>query len=145
MEEEPVREFAETAPDYAGAILAVHLASELLVSARQKFDDAQYDESVAESGDSIRASASALLLRDGFVASSFRATCDYLFLHYPGMLCLDAWGKTEEIRSNAVNGIIRTILKIMGIIKPITKKEAEMVMQSAEDFLVSVEELLGRR
>jgi len=53
-------EFVQMAPDPVGAMLAISLASDMLISAKEKMGKKEYDETMENSLHSIRAAASAV-------------------------------------------------------------------------------------
>lgn len=136
-------EFVQVLPDLAGAILATHIASEMLVSAREKYGSRTYEDSVSDSRDAIRIAASAVLLKDGYVASTFEATYDYLLRHYKDRLSLTPWHSMEKSSWGDGHGIIYRILKVIGIIREVDKKQAKEAIATAEKFLHSVSQMVG--
>ncbi|MBU0532749.1 HEPN domain-containing protein [Candidatus Micrarchaeota archaeon] len=135
MEEGPA--LARTVPNFDGAILATTLASDILNSARENFKQKIYDTAFEESKNSIRAAASALLIADGYIASTFESTYDYLLERYPD-LPLSNW---EMIENWNTRGLFYMLLKSMGIIK--TKQQAKEAITTAEEFLASVGSIIG--
>jgi len=136
-------EFVQVLPDLAGAVLATHIASEMLMSAKEKYEKRVYDDSVSDSRDAIRVAASAVLLRDGYVASTFEATYSYLSHHYQDRLSLEPWHSMEKSTWGDGQGIIYRILKAIGIIKQVDKKQAKEAIATAEKFLHSASEMVG--
>lgn len=138
-------EFAKRVPDFATALLASNLASEMLNSAREKYSKKTYDDTIIESRNAIRAAASAVLISDGYVASTFEATMKYLKRYYHTALPLDEWTEVEKNPVNENKGVMYVILKLLGRIKETDKKQAEKALMAAENFLTSARMIMEER
>jgi uncharacterized protein (UPF0332 family) len=143
MEQES-QEFVKIAPDVTRAVFATELASEILQSARDKFDREVFEDAYHESRSSIRAAASAVLIKDGYVATSFEATYKYLSRNYPGKLSLGDWESLEKDSWVEERGLMYHLLSAIGIIKKTDKQQAKQALAAAEEFLSSVDMILGR-
>jgi uncharacterized protein (UPF0332 family) len=143
MEQEST-EFVKIAPDVTGAVLANELASELLQSAKDKFERSGFEEAYSESRSSIRAAASAVLLRDGYVATTFEATHRYLTTHYGQRLSLGDWESLEKDSWAESRGLMYRLLHAIGMIKKTDSQQAKHALTAAEEFISSVDAILGR-
>jgi uncharacterized protein (UPF0332 family) len=143
--EEEAPDFTQIPPDLAGAAMAAELALEILESARGKLDTESYEDAYDGSRDSIRTAASALLMKDGYVASTFEATHSYISKHYPGRIHLGPWESMEKNSWGGNKGILYQLLKIIGIIKKTDEQQAKQAITAAEEFLATVNNIIGRR
>ena len=76
-------EIVQKQPDLDSALCAIDTASEMLNAAAEKLSQKDYATAFNDSRDSMRVAISALLFKDGVIASTFEATADYLEKHYP--------------------------------------------------------------
>lgn len=136
-------EFVSVLPDLAGAILATHIASEMLASAKEKYESMTYSDSFSDSRNAMRIAASAVLLRDGYVASTFEASYEYLSYHYKDRLSLASWYSMERTLWADGQGLICRLLQAVGLIKKMDKKQAKEAITTADKFLHSVSKIVG--
>jgi len=145
MEEPPeAADFSRRNPDLASAYVAMDVATEMLNSAIDKYHHKTYGEAFIESRNSVRIAASALLLKDGFIASTFDATIRYLEPRYSNVLPLDSWSEIESIKAEG-EGIIYLFLKLIGKIKKPNRQQAKKAIITAEQFLNSLRMMVELR
>ena len=137
-------ELVHIAPDPVGAMLAVSLASDMLDSARENLYKNDFDQTMENSLHSIRAAASAILLKQGHIASTFEATYGFLYSNFPHELSLDSWKSLETSSFGTNRGMAYSIFKTIGIIKKTDEQQAKQALKTAEKFLDSVQDILGR-
>jgi uncharacterized protein (UPF0332 family) len=125
-------------PDLVSAIHALRAASELLNSATSKFNERDYHAAFLDSRDAMRTAASALLLKDGYIAGTFEVACLHLSKRYN--LHIDDWHAIENTITGDGPGLFNMIMK--QFTKKKTKKEAKKAMDAATRFLVSVDQVL---
>lgn len=131
-------------PDPQGAMVALATAAGLLESAQSGFARRDYDSSFTDARDSIRLASSAILMRDGYVATSLDATTYYLDGRYAGMLPLDSWTEMETSFSGEA-GMTSLLLRALGKNKKPDKENTEQALAVAGSFLTSVKSILGVR
>ena len=137
-------ELTQIAPDPVGAMLAVSLASDMLDSARENLYKNEFDQTMENSLHSIRAAASAILLKQGCIASTFEATHSFLYSNFPHELALDSWEFMEKSSFGTNRGMAYFLFKAIGIIKKTDEQQAKQAIKTAEKFLASVQDILGR-
>jgi uncharacterized protein (UPF0332 family) len=113
MDSEPAKEAEETGPAQAAAdpeeglqrveadaeraVYALSVAMELIRSAEDEASRSQYRDSVDSARNSMRMAASALLFRDGYVATDLETSCSYLRRHYADIVPVDDWVAVEAM------------------------------------------------
>ncbi len=113
------------------AIEALSIATELLVSAKEKADTGLFNESLILSRDSMRIASSAILFHDGLVAGDFDSCYGYLKKEYGKSVPLDEWKEVEKI-----SGSVESFLgRIFGRGNKDIEKNAMISLDSAVRFL----------
>ena len=135
-------EIARKNPDIPSAMFAIDAASAILNAAREKFSHKNYKEAFQESKDAIRMASSALLIRDGYVASTFEATIMYIADRYQDRLPVDEWQHLESVLTGDGPGLLNLILRLTGKNKKTGEEEASQALTIAERFLVSVKAMV---
>jgi len=145
MEELPEGpDFSRRIPDLVSAYVAMDVAAEMLNSAIEKYHNKTYEEAFIDSRNSVRVAASAILLKDGCIASTFDSTIRYLEPRYSNILPLDSWSDLEAIQAEG-DGIIYFLLKVIGKIKKPNRQQAKKAIITAEQFLNSVRMMVELR
>ncbi len=141
-----IPEIMRKEPNTMGATFAIGAALDMLNSARERFEHREYKQSFAESKDAIRMAASALLLRDGYVASTMEATVNYLSEKYPDKLPVEEWQDMENFLTGNGHGLLNLLLKLLGKQRETSEEEARAVLAIAEKFLLAIGRIveLGR-
>lgn len=127
-------------PDFDSALYAVNAASEMLNEAADKLSQKDYASAFSASRDCMRIAASALLFRDGVIASTLEATTEYIQKIYPDKLPLKEWGNIEKVQTGEGPGIFNLIVKTVN--KPLGESEAERALDIAARFIDTVKELV---
>ena len=123
-------------PNRIKAIEAVNLASELLEQARIYFEEGNYEECMNRSRDAVRVASSALLFGDGFVASTFEDTLEYIKTRYPAKFPINDWMRLENV--SIIDGI-----KYLLLSREKKKEEARYALTTAERVVGAVIEIFG--
>ncbi len=131
-------------PDLAGAVLAVHLASQMLDKARENLSRKDYLGALEESRNAMRIASSALMLRDGNMAGSLEATMAYLSSSYPGRFPLRSWYVAETAMVSKGGGLYGTFLGVIGRAAKSLEQEANDAINAADLFLDSVRMEMGQ-
>lgn len=136
------RDFAKIEPDKTSALFALDLASEALLSARERFFRGEYRVSLEESRNAMRLASSALMFRDGYVGGSLDAAVFYISRRYPGMFPVEAWESVERIPVEDTPGLYNMVLSALGRLRKAGEKEARDAIVIAEMFLESAKQVL---
>ena len=124
-------------PDPLGAIAVLGTASDLLESARGGFARGDYEAAFTDARDSMRISSSAILIRDGYVATTLDATVSYLEERYAGTLPLDSWEQMETAFPAETMGVMGRLIGSLGKNKKPDKENTEHALAVAGAFLSS--------
>lgn len=135
-------EMVRKSPDMARAMFAMDAALEIFDAAREKFNYGRYGEAFQESKGAIRMASSALLLRDGYVASTFEATAKYIADKYDDLLPVDEWWHIESMPNGDGPGILNLIIRLAGKNKETGEGKAGRALEIAERFLELVRALI---
>ena len=127
-------------PDFASALLAFEVAEGLLVSAKNYLDNENFPEALSESKNAIRTAASALLLKEGYVASTLESTISYLEHNHPSALPVENWRIVENMNVSGLFSIIMKLLK-----KSTDQGDVNKAILIAEEFLNSAKNILEDR
>lgn len=130
------------APDPLTAMLAMQTASDLLTSASQRFAGGDYAAAFADARDAMRMASSAVLLRDGYIASTLEASLAYLESRYSGMLPLEAWKDAESalVQESTATGRLAALL---GRNKRTDRESTKNALAAAGSFLSSARDIIG--
>jgi HEPN domain-containing protein len=137
-----VLEMTRKEPDMASAVFAIQSASELLNSARMKLSHKSYQDAFRDSKSAIQMASSALLFRDGYIASTLEASVLYLTERYPGRLPVEEWHRLENILSGEGPGLLNLILRLTGKGRQTSEKEASHAVGIAQKFLDAAKAIL---
>jgi hypothetical protein len=132
-------------PDTTGARFAANAALDILAMARERLNNRDYQGAFRESKDAIRMASSALLLRDGYVASTFEATIRYIEERHSGQLPIEEWQYLENMLTGEGPGLLNLIVRFAGKNKKTGKQEASQAMAIAERFVASVMAIIELR
>lgn len=114
------------------AIYALSIAAELLQSAQDNASDSSFEEAIIQSRDSIRMASSAILFKDGFVATDLESSCTYLKKKYSKAIPVDEWRHVETL---ANSGPFDRLVGLFGIGKGRLEKNAKEALEAANRFL----------
>jgi uncharacterized protein (UPF0332 family) len=117
---------------------ALSVAAELLVSAKENADSTEFDEAFLAARDSMRIASSAILFRDGCVASDFESTYAYLKKEYGESIPLDEWKEVERIsksRASLLSGLF-------GAGKKNIENDSKKALEAALKFLKASNEIV---
>jgi hypothetical protein len=144
MEEGPgLADAATVAPDWASALNALSLATDMLILAQERFSRGDYSGAFEYSRNAIRMASSSLLFRDGILSGSLEATVAHLMKHYPGVFPVDEWQRLEVIPATDSPGLYNMILSAMGKLKKTGEQEAKEAMKVAGSFITSANSEMG--
>jgi len=132
-------------PDTTGARFAANAALDLLAMARERLDNRDYVEAFRGSKDAIRMASSALLLNDGYVASTFEATLRCIEERHSGQLPIDEWQYLENMLTGEGPGLLNLIVRLAGKNMKTGKHEASQAIAIAERFVASVMAIIELR
>jgi len=137
------QEIVKADPDPARAFFAVSLAADTLQSARTRLLRNDYVGALDEAKNSMRLTSSALLFRDGYVATTFDSAASYLLSHYPGAVPVEEWRYFETAFPGPSVGLMSQLIRVLGKEKKLDETEAGKAISTAEAFLRSAKSILG--
>ena len=140
-EEHSPQQFVRIDPNMMRAISAINTAFSVLDNAVYKLKQRDFGGSVEESKIAMRFAASAILFHDGYIASTFESTKDYIEKTYPGRFPLDDWHEAEITITGEGPGLLNMIYRLSGELAE--KKKAEKFITSAEKFIGESMKLMG--
>lgn len=132
-------------PDSVGAMLALLAASDMLESAGLRLGNGDYEAALIDARDSMRLASSAVLLQDGYVATTLEATVSYLEWRYAGLLPLGPWLQMETAFPGRSAGLMSRLASLLGKNKKPDKDNTGQVLATAGSFISSVRAILGVR
>ncbi len=144
MDERPAPgEAATVSPDRIGAVSSLQLASDLLLSAKERFERKDFEGAFEDSRNSVRASSAAIMLQDGYVSDSLDATIAFLSRRYPGVFPVEDWLRLESAPVENGPGLYNMLLSAMGSFKKTREQEAKSAIMVAGSFISSARSEMG--
>ena len=140
-----ITELARKEPDRTRAVFAINAASHILDVARERFYCRDYRGAFQESKNAIRMASSALLFRDGYIASTLDATLMHMEENYLNQLPIEEWQSLESMITGVGPGLLNLIIRLTGKDKKTGRAEAGMALMVAERFLASTDALMVLR
>lgn len=144
-----VDDLIQIEPNRENALFALTMSADLLISAKQKFENKEYLNTIDDAKNCIRVAVSALLYNDGYVAASIDSSVYYLEKNYSGLFPLNDWKIIEAIKPDEIGGLFEILIKKLGREKEDKAKtfgddqsNAKVAISSAEKFVTSVRYLL---
>jgi len=132
-----------TGPDFASAVLALDLASNMLDQAKEKFERGDFAGSMEDSRNAVRVATSAILFKDGFVSDSFESTLNHLLKNYPGAFPLEEWRKLEISAPENGYGLYHMMVVALRMVKKADEDEAGKAIAIAAMFINSARAEMG--
>ena len=140
-----ITELARKEPDRTRAVFAINAASHILDVAMDRFYYRDYPDAFQESKNAIRMASSALLFRDGCIASTLDATLMHMEENYLDRLPIEEWQSLESTLTGDGPGLLNLILRLTGKDKKTGRAEAGVALIVAERFLASTETIMVLR
>jgi len=130
-------------PDPAGATAALATASDLLESARDCYARGDYATAFTDARDCMRMASSAILMRDGYVATTLEASVAYLESRYAGKVPVDSWERMETAFPGETIGVMNALMSALGKSRKPDRENTGEALGAAERFLASARTIIG--
>ncbi|NYZ73968.1 hypothetical protein H0O00_02410 [Candidatus Micrarchaeota archaeon] len=140
----PDSDIVSIEPDLAGAVFAVHLASQMLDKAREDFSRKDYSGALEESRNAMRMASSAIMLKNGHLTGSLDSTIAYLSSSYPGRFPLRSWYVAETTTIAKGGGLYGALIKAIGRTTRNLEQEASDAINAADRFLDAIRMEMGQ-
>ncbi len=134
-------------PSKENSLFALAMAADLLVSAKERFEDQDFNGTLSDSKNSIRLAVSAVLYNDGYMAGSLETSIYYIEKNYAGMFPTSDWKVIEKISAEEKGGLFEAFSKALGIGKEkgsaygSLEVNAKRSLEVAENFILAVRHL----
>jgi len=140
-----VAELARKQPDTVGAMLAIDAASGILASAKERLAHDDFEEAFLEAKHAMRMASSALLIKDGFLATSLDATVHYISDKYPDMVPVEQWREMESRITGEGPGLLNLVIRLSGKTRKAGEADARSAVLLAGRFIACVNRIMEMR